>query len=385
MNYDFDTVYDRRNTNTVKYKKHPRYPSRSDLIPLWVADMDFKTAPEILQAIESVVAHGIFGYTEPDDAYFRSIMLWYKKRFGVNLEQEWLVPCDSVMSGIATAIRAFTKKKDAVLIFQPVYYPFSNVIVQNERRVIVSELASDGIKYTIDFNDFESKIIRHLVKSLLFCSPHNPVGRVWDEEELIHVADICAKHGVMIISDEIHADLVFKRHVPFTAVAGNASVNIVILTSFTKTFNLAGIQGAHFIIPDPELRAELKKVLCAQFSGGLNTVSVAAATAAYQHGEEWLTALLAYLKENIYYVVNSFQNTKIKAFLPEGTYLMWLDCRALGLSDDELEAFFVEDCGVWLNSGCIFGNGGSGFMRMNIACPRATLEKAVDRILRKIE
>ncbi len=384
MQYDFDTVYDRSGTHSLKYKSHPHYPNET-LIPLWVADMDFKTAPEIIDALRKATEHGIFGYTVPDEAYFNSLLCWNQKRFHFDVKEEWVTPCEGVMSGIAAALSALSAEGDAVLIFQPVYHLFDHVLRDNKRRIIVSELQYDGKKYVIDYDDFERKVIENDVKILLFCSPHNPVGRVWSREELARVTAICLQHNVLIISDEIHSDLTFQPHIPTASLSDAVADITVALTSVTKTFNLAGIQGANLIIPNGKIRALVEARLRAQCSGGPGIMSLAAAKAAYQHGENWLDALLGYLQGNIDYVILSFAGTKIKPIIPQGTYLMWLDCRNLGLCDKELEEFFIKKCGVWMNSGYIFGKGGSGFMRMNVACPRATLEKAVHAILQNTE
>lgn len=384
MKYDFDTVFDRKNKNSLKYMAHPRYRDY-DVIPLWVADMDFQTVPEVIDALQCVTQHGIFGYTVLDDEYFELLISWYKRRFSFNINREWIVPVNSVMSAISLSIRALTSEMDSVLIFQPVYYPFESVVINNKRTPVICELSYSGEKYTIDFNDFEDKIVKNNVKALLFCSPHNPVGRVWDKKELERVGKICTKHNVFIISDEIHSDLAYKNHLPFAMLSSEISERTVLCTSFTKTFNLAGIHGANVIIPNTDIRKAFENEAKAVFANGLGIMSTSAAKAVYRYGEKWLEELLEYLKDNISYVINSLKNTKIKPLCPEGTYLMWLDCRRLGLSDRELEKFFITRCGVWLNNGITFGRGGSGFMRMNIACPRATLEKAIKQILKELQ
>ena len=385
MKYDFDTVYNRKDTNSVKYKIHPRYPGINDLIPMWIADMDFKTAPEIVSALKGAADEGIFGYTELDGEYFDLLIEWNKKRFDFNVQREWIVPCEGVMFAIAATIRALSDVGDSVLILQPVYYPFANVINDNNRRLVVSELLSDEKRYTIDYEDVERKIIDNNVKLLLFCSPHNPVCRVWDKEEILRIAEICKKHRVIVISDEIHSDLVYKSHYPTASLSDEIAQNTVAVTSVTKTFNLAGIKGANLIIPNISIRNIIKKEMKAVYSGGLEIMSSTATKAAYRYGEPWLSELIECLKDNIDFVINSFENTKISVIPPEGTYLLWLDCRALNMCEKELEEFFIRDCGVWMNSGYIFGKGGNGFMRMNIACPRKTLEEAVFRIKNKLK
>lgn len=383
MNYDFNTVINRKNTDSLKYMNHPKYPLKTDLIPLWVADMDFKTVPEVTAALEKSVDFGIYGYSLIDDEYYSLFINWYRERFGCEIFRNQIVPTEGVMSAIASAIRALTNEEDSVLMFQPVYYPFEKVIIYNKRRPIISELIHENGRYEIDFNDFENKIVSKNVKAVLFCSPHNPVGRVWDCEELERFAAICSKHNVTIISDEIHADLTYKKHIPLIALP-EAESRTVLCTSVTKTFNLAGIQGANVIIPNQKIRSAYVAEIKASFSA-LSSLSVIAEKAAYQYGKPWLNELLEYLKDNINYVIEQFKDTKISVFMPEGTYLLWLDCRELGMCDKELEDFFINACSVLLNSGYTFGKGGGGFMRMNVACPRVTLEKAVNNILKELQ
>ncbi len=383
MRYDFDTVYDRRGTNSVKYMAHPRYPDKR-LIPMWVADMDFRTAPEIINSLCETAKSGIFGYTDIDEEYFDLLIEWNKKRFGFNIKREWITPCEGVMSGISAALRSLTKENDAVLILQPVYFPFANVIVNNKRKLTVSELKNINGRYFIDYNDLEKKITENDVKLMLFCSPHNPVGRVWDREEIIEVARICLKYNVKMISDEIHSDLVYKRHFPTAFLSDEIQENTIALTSVTKTFNLAGIQGANLIIPNEELRNTVEQELRTECLGGMGIMSFNSFKSAYKYGEAWLDEAILYLRKNIDFVLESFKGTKIKPVNPEGTYLVWLDCRELGFDDKQLEKFFLEECGIWMNNGFIFGEGGSGFMRMNVACPKATLEKAISNIKEKI-
>lgn len=383
MKYDFDTVYDRKNTNSVKYKPHPRYPN-SDIIPMWIADMDFKTAPEIIDAVKQAADDGIFGYTQLDDEYFELLKNWNKKRFGFDINTDWVVPCSSVMFASAAVIRALSNVGDSVLILQPVYYPFADVIKDNNRKLVVSELVLKDGKYTIDYEDLENQIVKNDIKIFLFCSPHNPVGRVWEKEEIISVMKICKKYGVFIISDEIHSDLVYTKHYPTLSISSEFTDIIASVTSVTKTFNLAGIKGANLFIPNEEIRNKVKKEIQSTFCGSLETLTIAAIKSAYRYGEDWLEELLCYLKSNAEYVVKSFENTKIKVAMPEGTYLLWLDCKELNLCERELEEFFVRECGVWMNNGFVFGKGGSGFMRMNIACPKSTLEKAIFSIRKNL-
>ncbi len=378
MLYDFDTVIDRRRTGAVKYMPHPRFPEKQDLIPLWVADMDFQTAPPVREALRQTVDHGIYGYTLLDDAYYDAVQHWYATRFDLTLPKEWIRPVNSVLCAMAAALRALTAPNDGVLVLQPVYFPFMSVVRENGRRLVVSELAFDGERYTVDFADLEAKMAHENVKMLLFCSPHNPVGRVWTKEELARVCALCARYDIALVCDEIHADLTFRPHCPILSVPSAART--VALTSATKTFNVAGLQGANAFIPDPAVRRRVDAEYRSLHAGELSLPAAVALQAAYRQGAAWLDQLLAYLQGNVQAVLQGLADTPIRPLTPEGTYLMWLDCRALGLGDDELEAFFVQRCGVWMNNGYTFGKGGGGFMRLNVACPRATLQRALQRI-----
>ncbi len=384
MNYDFETVYTRNPANSVKHKTHPRYPENHDMIPMWIADMDFQTAPEIIDSLKAVSEQGLFGYTELDREYYDLLIAWNKKRFCFVPDRAWIVPCEGVMFGIAASIRALSEVNDSVLILQPVYYPFANVIKDNRRRLVVSELVNEAGRYQIDFEDLERSIIENRVKLLLFCSPHNPVGRVWSKEELERVASICLKNHVIMISDEIHSDLVYQRHYPLASLSREIAHNTVLISSVTKSFNLAGIKSAHLIISNADLRDRIKKEIRSIYPGRLGIMSVAATKAAYRYGEPWLEELLVFLKSNVDDVIRSFEDSKIRVIAPESTYLLWLDCRKLNFDEETLDAFFLRDCGVWLNSGYTFGKGGSGFMRMNIACPKQTLKEAICRIQDKL-
>ena len=381
LSYDFDTVYDRRIPGDVKYAP---VDGLTDVLPMWIADMDFKAPPSVLQALRQTTGHGIFGYSDADETYDGAVTSWYRERMGWEIQPSDILKMPGVMFAIAASIRALSAPGDSILICQPVYYPFASVVTANDRRLIVSELRLRGDRYEIDFADFENKIIQNRVALFLLCSPHNPVGRVWSREELLEIGRICTKHGVWIVSDEIHSDFVYPgfRHIPFASLSDDLAERCIVCTAPSKTFNLAGLQAANIIIPNSAARRKVYKAGLATGYSNLNTMAITAARAAYQDGADWLDQLLVYLQENIALTERFCRQTggKISLIHPEGTYLLWLDCRGLGLPGNELEARFLRGAGVRLNSGAIFGAGGNGFMRMNIACPRSLLTEALTRI-----
>lgn len=379
--YDFDTVHNRIGTGSIKYEQN-RSHSPQSIIPMWIADMDFKAPPTVTEALNRAVEHGIFGYTLTDNEYDELIISWYAKRMEWEIRPEWILKTPGVMFAIAASIIALTDPGDAVLICQPVYYPFAKVITENNRRLIVSELLFNNGRYEIDFTDLEEKIVKSSVKLFLICSPHNPVGRVWTKEELKHIGEICLRHDVIVISDEIHSDFIFEgRHTPIASLSKELADRTITCTSPTKTFNLAGLQAANIIISNDNLRSKVRKACLATGYSNLNTMAIVAAKAAYKDGEAWLDELLSYLKDNYNVLKSTFsERSNISLIHPEGTYLAWLDCRRMNRSDRELEDFFTNQAGVRLHLGTTFGAGESGFVRMNIACPRSVLLEAVTRI-----
>ncbi|MCM1083427.1 MAG: pyridoxal phosphate-dependent aminotransferase [Clostridium sp.] len=385
QNTNFDEVINRKNTDSIKYDFAVKRGKPEDVLPLWVADMDFKTSSLVLDEIQKRVAHGIFGYTETGEAYFNAVAGWLREHHGLNIEQSWLVKTPGVVYALAMAVRSYTSENDTVLIQQPVYYPFTEVITDNHRRVISNDLVlfEDG-KYHIDFEDFENKIVEHHVKLFLLCSPHNPVGRVWTYEELKQIAEICLKHNVLIVSDEIHGDFTFDgfRHTPLLNVDSRLKDIVITCTSPAKTFNLAGLQISNIIIPNSKLRRVFRKEITASGYSQLNTIGIVACEAAYKYGEEWYRELKKYLQDNLAFVRNYIvQNLpQIKLIEPEGTYLIWLDFRGLHLSEQDLENLIVNKAKLWLDSGAIFGKAGEGFERINIATSRSVLREALDRI-----
>ena len=384
MKYDFDSIIDRKNTDSIKYDFASERGMPEGLLPLWVADMDFKAPPCVIRALEEKSRHGIFGYSESGADYFNAVHNWFLDGFGWKTERAWLIKTPGVVCAISTAIRAFTCEGEAVLIQQPVYYPFAETILVNRRRLVVSQLRYEQGAYTIDFEDFESRIAENHVRLFILCSPHNPVGRVWTKEELIGMGEICIKHGVIVISDEIHADFVFPghTHVVFASLKPAFAENTVTCTAPSKSFNLAGLQISNIFIQNRELRDKLKEEIAQGGYSQSNVMGITACRAAYAEGREWLDALKSYLTQNLAFLRDFLLKRipRIRLVEPQGTYLIWLDCQSLGLPGKKLDDLMVHKAGLWLDDGEMFGAGGEGFQRINIACPRAVLEQALLRL-----
>ena len=384
MTFDFDKVIDRRGTNCLKYDFAVERGRKEDILPLWVADMDFQTAPGIQERLRAAVDHGIFGYSDGKADYFAAVSSWYREKFGWETKEEWLIKTPGVVFALAAAVRAFTEKGDRVLIQQPVYYPFSEVIRDNGRVLINSPLKQVNGRYEMDFEDMERKITENQVKLFLLCSPHNPVGRVWTEEELKKAGELCVKHGVLVVSDEIHSDFTYPgvAHHVFAGLSPEFARISVTCTAPSKTFNIAGLQVSNIFIPDPELRARFQKAVDAVGYSQVNLLGLLACQAAYETGEEWLSAVKEYIYGNLCFLREYLKEnlTEIRLVEPEGTYLVWLDFGALGLTEEQRQELIEEKAGLWLDSGAMFGPDGEGFERVNIACPRETLQKALDQL-----
>lgn len=381
MNCQFNQEIERKGTNSLKYDFAAERGRPEDVLPLWVADMDFKTSPFIIEALQKAAGHGIFGYSESKSGYFDALQSWYAQYFDWKLQSDWLVKTPGVVFAICMAIRALSKEGDSVLIQRPVYYPFSQSILDNGRKLVNNPLVYRDGKYGIDFEDFEEEIVRNKVKIFILCNPHNPVGRVWTKEELIRLGDICVKHGVYIVSDEIHADFVFEghRHSVFASLKPEYLERTITCTAPSKSFNLAGLQVSNILIANGEIRKKFQLEINRSGYSQLNTMGLVACQAAYENGRPWLEELKQYLAENLAFI-RSFLSEKlpqIEMIEPEGTYLVWLDFRTLGLDDRQLEDLIVNRAKLWLDRGSIFGPEGKGFERVNIACPRATLERAL--------
>lgn len=380
----FDEIIDRKNTNSLKYDFAIERGRPEDILPLWVADMDFKVADEITDAITKVVSHGIYGYTDSKDDYFDALKNWYLTNYSWEIKKEWLVKTPGVVYAIATAIRAFTNPGDAIIIQQPVYYPFFKMIQLNDRVVVNSPLVNHDGFYEMNFEEFEQKIIDNKVKVFILCSPHNPVGRVWTMEELTKIGEICLKHNVLVISDEIHSDFIYEgyKHTVFSSLSEEFKNNSIICTAPSKTFNLAGLQISNVFIANEDLRKRFIREKAKTGYDEVNTIGLTAAKAAYSEGKAWLDGMRSYLKDNLDYV-REFLNERLpmlKLVEPQGTYLIWIDFRGLGLTESEREDLIVNKAKLWLDTGSMFGVDGKGYERINIACPRSILKKALEQL-----
>ena len=388
-NLDFDTVVDRRNTRCLKYDFAVRRGMPEDVLPLWVADMDFRTSSYVEDALVQRSKEAIFGYSEVQRPYFDIVKGWMERHHQWQVDEHWLVKTPGVVFALAMAVKAYTEPGEAVLIQSPVYYPFSEVIVDNERKLVSSDLKQDvSGHYYMDLEDLEEKIIKEKVRLLFLCNPHNPVGRVWTKEELTALGDICVKHGVIVVSDEIHADFVFEgKHQVFAAIKKEFEEITITCTSPSKTFNLAGLMISNIFIADRKLRHRFRKELDRAGISQLGVMGLVACEAAYSQGEVWYEKMHEYVKENIEYT-REFVNTRlpgVKMGEHQGTYLVWLDFRETGLGVEELEHLVIHKAKLWLDSGRIFGDCGKGFQRINVACPRATLTEALERIRKALE
>lgn len=380
MNFDIET--DRYNTNSLKYDFKNDKNKPNDVFPMWVADMDFKCCDEILNDMHKRIDRGIFGYSKNDENYFKSIEKWYKNNFDIELKSEWLITTPGVVFALATAVKTLTKENDYVLINNPVYYPFTEVVEDNKRKIISSNLILKNNHYEIDFEDFENKIKEYNIKLFLLCSPHNPVGRVWTKNELDKIIEICKKYNVFIVSDEIHSDFVWSGKHTCLLKYEDYKDNIILCTSPSKTFNLAGLQVSNIFIPNTNIREKFQLELWNTGYSLINIMGLVACQSAYEKGGEWLKSLKDYLLSNIKYVDDFLKEKlpKIKLIYPEGTYLLWLDFSELNLPDSKIEELMIKDAKLWLDSGKMFGELGKYFQRLNIALPRKKLEWAMKQL-----
>lgn len=384
MKYDFNKIIERRNTKSVKWDL-----AEKDVLPMWVADMDFEIPEVIVDAVIKRAKHPIYGYSTPRDEYYDSIIKWWKERHNYNINKEWIIYSPGVVSAVSMLIRAFTNPGDKVILQTPVYHPFFSAVKNNGCEIIENPLKLIDNKYYMDFEDLEQKLKDSRAKAIVLCSPHNPVGRVWTREELTNLGELCLKHGVIVISDEIHCDIVYKdyKHIPFPSISDEFAESCAMCTAPSKTFNLAGLQVSSIIISNDTLRKKFSEVLESNGIETPNIFGIEALEAAYNYGRQWLDQLIDYLKGNLEFLTKFIEkNTpEIKVIQPEGTYLVWIDCRGLNMDPKELNEFFLKNAKVWFNEGYIFGNVGDGFQRVNIACPRSILEEALNRIDRALK
>ncbi len=384
MQYDFDTPIDRTHTWSIKHDFKKENGKADDILPLWVADMDFRSPDSVVEALKKAVDHGIFGYSRADESYFDAVAAWYQKRHHLTLQPEWMTCTPGIVFALSIAVRAFTQEGDAVLIQPPVYHPFSRAILRNKRTLVENPLVLKDGHYEMDLEELEQKVLDEHVKLMILCNPHNPVGRVWTREELTSLADICLRHHVYVISDEIHGDFVWQGHeqTPYASISEEACLHSMMCTAPSKTFNLAGMATSNLFIPDPEMRRKFRSELLDVGQENMNRLGLFACRAAYEGGGEWLDQLIGYLAGNLALVRDFCKNRvpQIQLVEPEGTYLAWLDCRELGMTDDELMAFFSDEAKVWLDPGKHSGEQGSGFMRFNLGSSRSVIAQALDQI-----
>lgn len=383
-NLDFDKVIERRGTDCIKYDSAAQSNMPADVLPLWVADMDFETSSYVVDALADRLRHGIFGYTETGERFFDAVKGWMVRHHDWEVHKDWLVKTPGVVFALAMAVKAYTEPGDGVLIQQPVYYPFAGVIRDNGRRVVSNHLfLGEDNRYHMDLDDFERKIVEEKIKLFFLCNPHNPVGRVWSREELCRLGDICVRHHVIVASDEIHADFVFRgKHQVFANLKKEYETISITCTAPSKTFNLAGLAMSNIFIPDEKLREKF----CAQMNsagvGQIGLMGLIACEAAYEKGEEWYQAMVKYVADNIAYTRKYVEENLpgVRMVEHEGTYLVWLDFRGTGLDEQALEHKIIHEAKLWLDGGAMFGEGGSGFQRVNVACPRKILTEALDRL-----
>ncbi|EQH64577.1 TPA: pyridoxal phosphate-dependent aminotransferase [Clostridioides difficile] len=383
MNYNFNEIVDRSNNFSSKWSEMEKKYGTNDLLPMWVADMDFKAAPCIIDSLKNRLEQEIYGYTTRPDSYNESIVNWLDRRHNWKIKSEWLIYSPGVIPAISLLINELTKANDKIMIQEPVYSPFNSVVKNNNRELIISPLQKlENGNYIMDYEDIENKIKD--VKLFILCNPHNPVGRVWTKDELKKLGDICLKHNVKIISDEIHSDIILKKHkhIPMASISKEFEKNTITCMAPTKTFNIAGLQSSYVILPDEKYYKLLDDAFTRIDIKRNNCFSLVATKASYNNGESWLESFLEYLESNIDFAIKYINENmpKLKVRKPEGTYLLWVDFSALGLSDEELESILVQKGKVALNQGNSFGIGGSGYQRINLACPRSMLEEALIRI-----
>lgn len=378
MKYDFNVVRDRNNTNSLKWDI-----SENEL-PMWVADMDFQTAPAIIEALENKVKEGIFGYSVISEKWNESIVNWWSRRHNFTMKKEWLIFCSGVIPAVTCAVKRITNIGDNIIVQTPVYNIFFNSIENHGRHVLENKLKYDGGQYKIDFEDLEQKLAHPLTTMMILCNPHNPAGRIWSVKELREIGKLCKKHHVVILSDEIHCDLTAlgKEYVPFASVSEECEQNSITCLSATKTFNIAGLQTAIVSIPNEEIRNKMKRGLNSDEVAEPNTFAIDAVVAAFTYGEEWLDELREYIEENKKTVSHYLQKElpQIKMVCFDATYLLWLDCTDIIGDTAELCSFIRKETGLYLSSGSQYRGNGNRFMRMNIACPKSILDDGLSRL-----
>lgn len=380
MKYDFDKTIDRRATNSYKWDSAPE-----GVLPMWVADMDFRTAPAIIDALQKRVAHGIFGYTRVPDAYYDAVTSWFSRRHGWDIDREWIIYTSGVVPAVSAVIKALTVPGDKVIVQTPVYNCFFSSIRNNGCEIVSNPLRRTADTYEMDFDALERCAADPRTKVMLLCNPHNPAGRVWTPDELTRLGNICLRNGVTVVADEIHCELVYQgfKYTPFASLSDAFLHRSVTCVSPSKAFNIAGLQIANIVAFDNDLRSRIDKAININEVCDVNPFGVAATIAAYNEGEEWLNQLVDYLHGN-YEAMAEFCRRELPEFpitRLEGTYLVWMDCSSLGMSSDALEHALLDDARLWLNAGTMYGAEGEGYMRWNIACPRSVMLDGLNRFL----
>ncbi len=389
--FNFDERIERLGSNCFKWDFAPKIFGSSDILPMWVADMDFKSPPEVVDALYERVDHGVFGYGARPDSYYASFIAWAKKRYGFAIEKEHILFSPGIVPALSLCVAAFTAPGDGVIIQPPVYPPFAGVVKDWGRKVIENNLkrGADGGAYEIDFADLEAKAKSGGAKMIFLCAPHNPVGRVWKAEELERVLDICVKNNILVVSDEIHADIIYSgnRHICPATVSKKAAENMITLMSPSKTFNITGLSISSAVISDKKLREAFSAQAERLHISQTNVFGITAFEAAYTHGEPWLTALLEYLENNRDRALDFIARElpRLTAIKPESTFLMWINFEKLGMKQDKLNEFIIKKARLGLNDGAAFGEAGNGFMRLNFACPRAVLDEGLSRLKNAVD
>lgn len=388
MQYNFDEIIDRHNTGAIKIEKCKELFGTEDLIPLWVADMDFRTPPFITNSIINRLEHPILGYTKACDDYYESVLKWIDYHHKWNIDREWLGFLPGIVPGLAFAVNAFTQANDDIIIQPPVYPPFNNVPTKNDRKVVYNPLKVVDGRFEMDFEDLERKITGR-TRLFILCNPHNPGGRAWDKETLVRLAEICYKHGILVVSDEIHSDMALPgfKHTPFATISELAEQNSITYMAPSKTFNMAGLISSSYIIPNPTIRKKFSEYLENSELANGNIFAYIAAKAAYENGSDWLVQMLDYVQANVDYVTDFLKNNvpQIKPMKPEASFLIWLDCSAMNMNSNELQDFMVNKAKLGLNKGTMFGPGGEKHLRLNIGCPRSILETAMAQLKNAVD
>ncbi|TFG26331.1 MAG: pyridoxal phosphate-dependent aminotransferase [Promethearchaeota archaeon] len=387
--YDLDEIVNRKNTCSVKWDGTDNFFQKENLLPMWVADMDFLSPSPIIEAIIHRAKHGVYGYTFIPQTYYQAIINWFQRRHNWTIHKDWIYHVPGVLPGISFAVQAFSKPGDKIIVQNPIYTPFYSIIKNNGCKKLLNPLKLLNGRYTMDFKDFKKKAEDPRSRFMILCNPHNPTGRVWTREELTTLGEICLENQILIISDEIHCDIVYPgyKYVPFSSISKEFEQNSITCTAPSKTFNLPSLKVANVIIPNPSLRTQYNKIRKRNHMTSPNYFVSAVTEAAYNKCEDWLEQLILYIKDNLNFLKNFIQTNlpEVKVIEPEGTYLVWLDFRELGLGSKEISNFLFDKAKVALWEGSLFGKGGKGFERINIACPRSILSEGLNRIAKAIK